>query len=221
MLNLQAIDELGYGRASLDPNLLPNPESLPDSPIRDAQNQPWCESLIHEAGMILPGEANHDWRLVRASYFAKSRRRNWSVPWHQDSTIEVKRPVAVSGFSAWSQKNSVCRVRPPKTVLQSMLTLRILLDDCDATDGPMELVEASHLLGILESAKRREVAETGQRVVCSGLRGEVLGMRPLVVHRSCSSTSQRLRPILHLEFATADLPGEVEWRQRIAIRRAA
>ena len=127
MLNLRTIDELGYGRASLDPKILPNPESLPDSPIRDAQSQPWCASLIHEAGMTLPDQASYDWRLVRASYFAKSRRRNWSVPWHQDSTIEVKRPATASGFSAWSQKNSVCRVRPPKTVLQSMLTLRILL----------------------------------------------------------------------------------------------
>ena len=49
--------------------------------------------------------------------------------------------------------------------------------------------------------------------------GGVLAMRPLVLHASTSSEVPEHRRVIHIEYANADLPGELEWQHRIVAQR--
>jgi len=48
--------------------------------------------------------------LTRAILFEKTRRANWSVPWHQDLAVAVKHRVDAPGYSGWSVKAGVPHV---------------------------------------------------------------------------------------------------------------
>lgn len=152
-------------------------------------------------------------RPVRAIWFNKSAEANWLVAWHQDLAIAVRERVDVPGFAAWSAKEGVPHVQPPVEVLQRMLTVRIHLDDADGENGALRVVSGTHLLGRLSAeqiaALRKERGET----LCAAAAGDALLMRPLLLHASGRSTSDRPRRVLHLEYAGEELPGDLEWRE--------
>ena len=96
-----------------------------------------------------------------------------------------------------------------------MLTLRIHLDPATRDNGPLEVLTGSHVTG-----KRLETAGfRAETILCSG--GDVLAMRPLLVHssgRSAEGTSLHRR-IVHLEFAAEPtLPGGVRWHDFEPVR---
>ncbi len=152
-----------------------------------------------------------DFSAVRGILFDKMPGANWKVGWHQDLSIAVKERVDVPGFSPWSEKAGVIHVQPPAEVLEEMLTVRLHLDACDESNGPLRLVPASHLDGKLDSeqinAKRRD---NGQ-VICTCPRGGALLMRPLLMHASSPATAPGHRRVVHIEFAAKPLPGGLEW----------
>ncbi len=39
-------------------------------------------------------------------------------------------------------------------------------------------------------------------------------MRPLLLHASSKSKSQKKRRVIHLEFTSTELPGDLEWLER-------
>src|SRR5579875_1666779 len=79
--------------------------------------------------------------LVRILFFDKPPGQTWALPWHKDLTIAVRdNRLPSRHFSKPTRKASVPHVEAPLTVLQSMLTARIHLDDVTAENGPLKVV---------------------------------------------------------------------------------
>ena len=151
-------------------------------------------------------------RPVRAIWFNKAAEANWLVAWHQDLAIAVRERVDVPGFGAWSVKEGVPHVQPPTEVLQRMLTVRIHLDDADGENGALRVVAGTHLLGRLSAEQIVSLREERGETLCASAAGDALLMRPLLLHASGRSTSDRPRRVLHLEYAGGELPGGLVWQ---------
>lgn len=150
-------------------------------------------------------------RAVRAIYFDKSPNANWLVPWHQDLTLAVQARREVAGFSPWSEKDGVPHVQPPARFLEQMLTIRIHLDDADETNGALRVLPGTHSLGRLTAGRIQQLRSEMPEHLCRGSAGDALLMRPLLLHASSRSTTDRHRRILHIEYASFELPGGLRW----------
>ena len=150
---------------------------------------------------------------VRAIWFNKSAAANWLVAWHQDLAIAVRERVDVPGFGAWSVKEDVPHVQPPAEVLERMLTVRIHLDEADGENGALRVIAGTHQLGRLSAEQIATLREERGETLCAAASGDALLMRPLLLHASGRSTSERPRRVLHIEYAGQELPGGLEWRE--------
>ncbi len=223
--------------------LLPEvyPEDLVDTIIRElteALEDSTCEGTIRTQGGVYAArnvlslwpEAAAVWRqpplpeilttilgpafgLVRVLFFDKPPDQTWALPWHKDLTIAVRNNrLPSSHFRTPTCKAGVPHVEAPEEVLQSMLTVRIHLDEITGENGPLQVIPGSHRTG-----KQLVLGPALPRLVLSG-RGDVLLMRPLLVHCSGRShdATRRHRRILHLEFAASpSLPDCYEWNHYI------
>ena len=154
--------------------------------------------------------------LVKAIYFDKPALSNWLVPWHQDLMINVDCRTDLPGFGPWTNKAEGPSVQPPVAVLENTCTIRLHLDDCDASNGALKVVPGSHRRGVLLPAVL--AALIPDAVVCDvPARGAML-MRPLLLHASNRSTSDQPRRVVHLEFTSAELPIGLQWRERRALQ---
>lgn len=152
-------------------------------------------------------------RAVRAIYFDKSPDANWLVPWHQDLTLALKSRAEVPGFGPWSVKENVPHVQPPVELLEQMLTIRLHLDDADVSNGALKVLPKSHRLGRLSAERIQNLRQSEAVHLCEAKAGDVLLMRPLLLHASGRSTSDRNRRVLHLEYAAFELPAGLEWHE--------
>ena len=108
-------------------------------------------------------------------------------------------------------------VEPPVEILQSMVALRLHLDECDLGNGALRVIPGSHKRGIMTTEERLACAAENRPVTCEVERGGVLAMRPLTLHASQPAESPTHRRVIHVEFATSDLPHGLEWAERGAI----
>jgi ectoine hydroxylase-related dioxygenase (phytanoyl-CoA dioxygenase family) len=150
---------------------------------------------------------------VRGIYFDKSPGANWLVPWHQDLTIAVKARHEHPGFGPWTVKDGITHAQPPVKMLEQMLTLRLHLDDADESNGALSVIPGSHQRGRLSPEEIASTRQVHSRVLCNAGAGDVLLMRPLLLHASARSTSSRHRRILHIEYAAFHLPAGLEWQE--------
>ncbi len=169
------------------------------------------ESLRQLLQQLFPGGC----RLVKAIYFDKPAGSNWLVAWHQDLMINVNQRIALPGFGPWTSKPEGVAVQPPLTVLENVTTLRIHLDDCDASNGALKVVPGSHRHGVVPALKIPEF--TPAAVTCAVPAGGAMLMKPLLLHASNRSSSPRPRRVMHLEFASVVLPEGLEWREGWAL----
>ncbi len=149
---------------------------------------------------------------VRGIYFDKRPGTNWLVAWHQDLTLALKERSEVPGWGPWSVKDGVPHVQPPVECLEQMLTVRLHLDDADADNGALRVLAGTHRLGRLNAESIAQCRETHAEVLCAAKAGDALLMRPLLLHASARSTSERRRRVLHIEFAGFSLPPPLEWQ---------
>ena len=149
--------------------------------------------------------------LVRSLFFDKTPEANWKVAWHQDLTITVRQRIEVPGFTAWSVKDGVNHVQAPVELLEQMLTVRLHLDECASTNGPLSVIPGSHKSGRLNARQITKWRERVQPVICLVPRGGALLMRPLILHASSAATQPKHRRVVHLEFAAESLPGGLGW----------
>lgn len=157
---------------------------------------------------------------VRATLFDKTPAANWHVPWHQDRMVPVRERHDVAGFGPWSTKAGVCFVQPPAQVLESMVAVRLHLDDCGAENGPLRVIEGSHRAGFLDSASIDEWRRRSATTVTAA-RGSALVFRPLLLHASSPAANPSHRRVLHIEFATRPLPSPLQWIDPARIEVAA
>jgi hypothetical protein len=148
---------------------------------------------------------------VRAIVFDKTPGANWKVSWHQDLTLAGREQRKVPGFGPWTTKAGIVHVQPPAAILEQMLTLRLHLDPCGPANGPVRVLPGSHREGRL-SAERIDAWRSGvEAVACVAERGEILAMRPLLLHASSPSVSPQHRRVIHVEYAGMNLPHGLEW----------
>lgn len=152
---------------------------------------------------------------VRGILFDKTPGANWKVPYHQDLSIAVRERRDLEGWAPWSEKAGVTHVQPPPQILEKMLTLRLHLDDCDADNGPLRVLPASHLEGRLSAPQIATARQTIEAIECHVPRGGALLMRPLLLHASSKAKANRPRRVVHLEWAAHDLPNGLEWHHRV------
>jgi len=150
---------------------------------------------------------------VRATFFNKLPDANWKVPWHQDTTIAVRERREVPGFGPWSVKEGVPHVRPPAQLLEDMVAVRIHIDDCDADNAPLRFIPGSHSRGLLTDDEIQHYPKESV-VTLTAKRGDVILMRPLILHASSPATKPASRRVLHIEFASENLPQGLDWAFR-------
>jgi ectoine hydroxylase-related dioxygenase (phytanoyl-CoA dioxygenase family) len=153
----------------------------------------------------------NDCFAVRGILFNKNAKANWTVTWHQDCVIAVRKKLDIEGWGPWSRKAGVVHVRPAPAILEQMLAIRIHLDDCEQDNGPLRVISGSHRNGILSDAEIQNRSKD-DAVACAAFRGDALLMRPLVLHSSSAVTEPSNRRVVHLEFAAAELPHGAAWQ---------
>ncbi|WP_206680687.1 phytanoyl-CoA dioxygenase family protein [Hymenobacter polaris] len=153
--------------------------------------------------------------LTKAIYFDKPAGSNWLVAWHQDLMINVRERAEQPGYGPWTAKASWVAVQPPAAVLENTVTVRLHLDDCDATNGALRVVPGSHRLGVVPA--ETIAGHTAAAEVCAVPAGGAMLMRPLLLHASHRSTSPRPRRVVHLEFSAEVLPAGLAWREHLAL----
>jgi len=148
---------------------------------------------------------------TKATLFDKRPGANWHMPFHQDLAIAVARRVDVDGFTNWSEKGGILHVQPPDEVLESLVALRVHLDACGPGGGALRVIPGSHRHGRLtkESIAQHVAADTVQTV--SAAPGDVIAMRPLLLHGSGKMDAAHRRRVLHIEYSARQLPAALDW----------
>jgi ectoine hydroxylase-related dioxygenase (phytanoyl-CoA dioxygenase family) len=149
--------------------------------------------------------------VVRAILFDKTPDANWSVPYHQDSTIAARTRLDIAGFGPWSVKDGVPHVRPPASILERMVTVRLHIDACGESNGPLAFLPGSHAHGFLGDAEIARWKTAARPVVCTVEAGDAVLMRPLVLHASPKAANPAHRRVIHLEYAIDPLPQGLVW----------
>ena len=158
---------------------------------------------------ILRARRIRDGFPVRALFFDKNPQANWRVPWHQDQAIAVVERIETEGFNGWSVKDGVTHVQPPREILENMAAIRLHLDDCNSSNGALKVIPGSHRGGRLDPNEIE--ACLAKSIICEISKGAALLMRPLLLHSSSPATNPSHRRVLHIEYATAELPNGLKW----------
>jgi hypothetical protein len=97
------------------------------------------------------------------------------------------------------------------SVLEEMVTLRLFIDDCDARNGPLEVARGSHRRGRVPAKDAKCIAEGSEIFIATGRVADVLAMRLLAIHSSRKAAAPDHRRVLHVDYASGELPKPIEW----------
>jgi Phytanoyl-CoA dioxygenase (PhyH) len=161
------------------------------------------------AGLLPAGAA-----AVQAIAFDKTPGTNWKVSWHQDLLFPFAEAMTGGGFALPCLKDGIPYARPPLEVLEALTAVRLHLDDCDETNGPLRIAPGSHKNGILESGEIRDHLAKFGEITCPAKEGEVLLMKVLALHASSQATLPGHRRVLHLVYYSG-APMAAPWHRAI------
>ncbi len=164
--------------------------------VASLANDPRVLELAH----CILGASAHPFR---ATVFEKTTNANWLVVWHQDTALPLRRRTETPGWGPWSVKEGVIYAHAPASALAQVLALRVHLDDSTSWNGPLRVLPATHMLGVLSDETIRQLAQDIVPVECCVPRGGIVAMKPLVVHSSSKSQSDGARRVLHIEYAAS------------------
>lgn len=177
----------------------------------------WCRNLALTLRSN-PEIARHlfpDSVAVQCTAFSKRSETNWLVSLHQDLSISVRERVQNPACRGWSNKQGVLFVQPPAAVLESLVAVRVHLDECSAENGALRVVPGSHRMGRLAAEAQAKVRDTSGEQVVPVDRGGALLMRPLLLHASSKATVPDGRRVLHFLFGPRTLPLGLRWHTAI------
>lgn len=143
--------------------------------------------------------------------FEKSPERNWLVALHQDLSIPVGERVRHDALSGWSMKDGNLFVQPPASVLQSLVAVRLHLDDGGPAAGGLRVVPGSHAFGRVGPERAAEIRAERGEAEPTVTKGDLLVMRPLVLHASSKARGSTPRRVLHYVFGPPVLPFGLTW----------
>ena len=97
--------------------------------------------------------------------------------------------------------------------MENIYTIRIHLDNTDENNGALKVIDKSHSKKIY----RPETIDwtTEKETVCKVKQGEVMIMKPLLLHSSSRTTNNKKRRVIHIEFSDINLPNELNWSERL------
>lgn len=152
---------------------------------------------------------------IQAIAFDKTAVTNWKVAWHQDLMFPFACRVTTSGFDLPTVKDNVDYARPPQLVLENLLAVRLHLDDCDETNGPLRVSPGTHRYGILRGAEVSNYVSEHGEAICLAQRGDVLLMKPLALHASSQATVPAHRRVIHFVIYSGN-PIPERWHRSVA-----
>ncbi len=138
----------------------------------------------------------------KATLFDKSPNSNWLITWHQDTALPLREKQETPGWGPWSTKERIIYAHAPASALERVVALRLHLDSSDQENGPLRVVPGSHRHGVLSDQQVETIVGKIKHVTCLIEQGGVIVMRPLIVHASSKSQSDKPRRVLHIEYAT-------------------
>src|SRR5262249_49948259 len=162
-------------------------------------------------GPLLPPRAV----AVQCTLFDKSATRNWLVALHQDLSAPVRERGPHPGGSGWSGKQGGLYWPPPLSLLESLVAVRVRLDDCGPESGPLRVVPRSHRHGRLSADEAEALRREHGEIECLSRRGGVLAMRPLLLHASSKARAESRRRVLHFLFGPSVLPCGLSWHRAV------
>jgi len=197
------IDEITNSNELKSPHGIRNAEKKFDCIAKLANT----EKIMAKARSILGYEP----QLVRAIIFDKTPEKNWLVSWHQDKTVSVNKKEHIDGWGPWSLKDNTHHVQPSDSVLNNMVTFRIHLDDSNIDNACLKVIPDSHTSGVLTQLEIDSLVKSSILVECEANAGDMLIMRPLILHASSKAKLPKHRRVIHLEFSGSDLPDGLNW----------
>ena len=144
---------------------------------------------------------------VDAIFFDKQSDANWSVPGHQDRQM----PVDIESVVPKSIRNGIAYAEPSVQTLSALVALRIHFDGVGSDGGALEVVPGSHRRGVLGPEAIRETPLAEYRP-CAAARGDILVLRPLLLHRSGRLVGANHRRVLHVVYASEQPPDGARWK---------
>ncbi|HWA76294.1 MAG TPA: phytanoyl-CoA dioxygenase family protein [Polyangiaceae bacterium] len=137
---------------------------------------------------------------IDATFFDKHARANWAVPGHQD------RIIAIAGTTKRKHRirDGITYAELDAETLAGLVALRVHFDATDGDTGALCVVPGSHRNGVLSNSQILEVP-LERYVPCAAAAGDVLVLRPLLLHRSSPSRGDGQRRVLHVVYATNEL----------------
>jgi hypothetical protein len=150
-------------------------------------------------------------RPVRVIAFNKTETNNWTLPWHQDRVVALRRRVETPGFTNWTKKAGIWHAEPPIELLERMLFARVHLDPADTENGCLQLALGTHSRGKIAAADAEAIATAAPIENCIAARGDVLFARALILHRSSPSRTNASRRAIRIDYCAEDLPPPLEW----------
>lgn len=150
-------------------------------------------------------------RPVRAILFDKTAATNWSLAWHQDRTICVKRRIDVKGYGPWTTKGGLQHVAPPFELLARMITLRVHLDDVPIGNSPLLIAPGSHAAGRVPITDYDAVVDRCGIYACLARAGDIWVYATPILHASEAASVTGHRRVLQIDYAAEDLPDGLDW----------
>ena len=103
------------------------------------------------------------------------------------------------------------------TLFDRMVTVRIHLDACPASNGALRVMPGTHLLGKVNQNHVDKHVDEASAIYCEAGAGEALVMRPLLLHASSAAEHPGHRRVLHFDYAIGDLAAGLEWRMQAQV----
>ena len=193
------------------------PTSAASGGTRCLLSQTWCAALARRlrTHAVLSRLVPAEFVAAQCTYFEKSASRNWLVPVHQDLSIPVAERVSDPALRGWSEKEGCLFVQAPTKVLERLVAVRVHLDACASQDGPLLVVPGTHVRGRVEATAAVAVRRAAMEVACYAERGDVLVLRPLLLHASSKATGTGRRRVQHFLFGPRQLPHGLRWQRAV------
>jgi len=137
---------------------------------------------------------------IQAIAFDKTPETNWKVSWHQDVMFPFARAVSTPGYTLACEKDGIHYARPPVAVLEQLTAVRLSLDPCNPENGPLRVAPGTHKHGIIPTGEIAQHVGRSGEIACTNDAGDLLLMKPLLLHASSQATSPQHRRILHLVY---------------------
>jgi ectoine hydroxylase-related dioxygenase (phytanoyl-CoA dioxygenase family) len=209
-----AIDQDGF---AILPSVLPaqkiqslltaleGPENRSRAGVRHLLSNPAVTNVASDPRLldIAQSVLGNDAFPFKATLFDKSPDANWLITWHQDTALPLRERIHTPGWGPWSMKEGKAYAHAPAKALKQVVALRLHLDDSTDDNGPLRVLPGTHRLGVLSDQEVESVVGQTTPVTCRAERGGIIVMRPLLIHASSKSQSDKSRRVLHIEYATS------------------